>query len=260
MNRDWLPHTLLSAASLLTPGDRRAEWLREWQSELWYVPGPGATRFCLGAFRDALWLRRNRPTPVKRLGVHLESPLACLAWLIGFAVLSSLAVVCLPTPHRVMPVPHLRARDLPEGWLAMLMITGLMLPPLWLAMKGNPQPRPGKLRRGLFLALKIALVQPFMLCGFVGFVWMAPMVPIVAQMMVFATWALTFRWVLLDQRRRCPVCLRLLTEPVRIGTPSGTFLEWYGAGAMCPCGHGMLETPEAGASFSGRPQWLRLDA
>ncbi len=43
-----------------------------------------------------------------------------------------------------------------------------------------------------------------------------------------------------DQQRRCPVCLRLLTNPVRIGTPSRTFLEWYGAESTCSRGHGLL--------------------
>ncbi len=59
MKSEWLQHIILHVASLLAPSDQRAEWLEEWRSELWYVPRRGATRFCLGAFRDALWLRRN---------------------------------------------------------------------------------------------------------------------------------------------------------------------------------------------------------
>ena len=54
-----LPCAIVRAASLLTPCDRRDEWIKEWQSELWYVPPPDATRFCLGAFRDALCLRQD---------------------------------------------------------------------------------------------------------------------------------------------------------------------------------------------------------
>ena len=38
MNNEWLQHTILRVASLLAPGDQRAEWLEEWRSELWYVP------------------------------------------------------------------------------------------------------------------------------------------------------------------------------------------------------------------------------
>jgi len=36
--------------------------------------------------------------------------------------------------------------------------------------------------------------------------------------------------------RRCPVSLHALTSPARIGTPSQTFLEWYGDESMCSRG------------------------
>ena len=59
MTSEWLHCSILRAASLLAPSDQRDEWLNDWRSELWYIPRQGATQFCLGAFRDALWLRRN---------------------------------------------------------------------------------------------------------------------------------------------------------------------------------------------------------
>jgi hypothetical protein len=68
------------------------------------------------------------------------------------------------------------------------------------------------------------------------------------------------RWVVMDQRRRCPVCLRLLTNPVRIGSASQTFLEWYGTESTCSRGHGLLHVPEISASYNSTEQWLRLDA
>ena len=62
---------LLRAASFLAPRHRRKEWLREWSSELWYVPRDEAIRFSLGAIRDALWVRRHStPEPL--------SPAQCL--------------------------------------------------------------------------------------------------------------------------------------------------------------------------------------
>ena len=70
---------------------------------------------------------------------------------------------------------------------------------------------------------------------------------------------LALRWVITDQQRRCPVCLRLLTDPVRIGTPSRTFLEWYGAESTCPRGHGLLHVSEMSSGYSARPEWLGLD-
>src|SRR5215475_5682180 len=99
MNNPRLPYAIVRAASLLTPGDRRAEWVKEWQSELWYIPRHEATQFCLGAFRDALCLRRDNPTEAKRTGIHLESPLSCLAFLALIATASIFIMVHLPVSH-----------------------------------------------------------------------------------------------------------------------------------------------------------------
>src|ERR1700691_1780369 len=100
MNSEWPQRAVLRAASLLAPADRRAEWMEEWRSELWYVPRCRAMAFALGAFRDALWLRRNlseaeRPSPMTRTGIHLESPLSCLAWLATLAAVSLFIAVRL---------------------------------------------------------------------------------------------------------------------------------------------------------------------
>ncbi|MDR3702824.1 MAG: hypothetical protein P4L56_24475 [Candidatus Sulfopaludibacter sp.] len=251
----WLQRTVLRAASLLAPGDRRAEWLEGWRSELWYVPPRGATRFCLGAFRDAFWLRRNSLSPMM---LRLESPLACLSFLAALAAASSLMAVCLPGPHTMTRSGHLSARDLPAGCAAMLLVSWVFFAAIRVAMgraAAQPQPVPwhGRLRLGIFLALKIALVQPILLCGFVA----AAAVP-GGSLALWAWWAVPCHWVLADQRRRCPVCPRLLTSPVRIGTPSQTFLEWYGAESTCSRGHGLLHVAETPASYSGKPQWLRL--
>src|SRR5579863_4528652 len=63
---------MLRCASLLVPSRQRAEWWREWKGELWHVqracaPKGAATcegerkvaAFCLGAFQDALCMRRT---------------------------------------------------------------------------------------------------------------------------------------------------------------------------------------------------------
>lgn len=262
MKSEWLHHTILRVASLLVPGDERAAWVKEWQSELWYIPRRGATIFCLGAFRDALWLKRNNLNLVKRTRIHLESPLTCLVFLATLAAVSIMIAVCLPAPDALTPSSHLRARDLPTGCIPMLFLSCLYLPIIRLATVRTPAnyhllPWPGRLRRGIFLALKIALVQPIMLCGFVAMlaIGTVPIVPLA----IGAAWILTFRWVLIDQRRRCPVCLRLLTDPVRIGSPSRTFLEWYGAESTCPRGHGLMHVQEIPASDTGTELWLYLD-
>lgn len=261
MNTEWLRFALLRAASLLAPADDRAEWLREWRSELWYIPRRGATRFCMGAFRDALWVRCNSPRPIARPRFHLDSPLSCLAFLAALAAVSLWIVLLIP-PRRPGPWPsHLRVRDLPGASAIMLLYTGLMLPAIRLAMglpPAHPHPLPWRRRlaRAIFLLLKIALLQPVMLCGFFLLLWLQPMVPMAPSLGMFASWILAFRWVLIDQRRRCPVCLRSLTGTVRIGAASETFLEWYGAESMCSRGHGFLHVPETCSSYSGKQQWL----
>jgi hypothetical protein len=68
-----------------------------------------------------------------------------------------------------------------------------------------------------------------------------------------------FRWVLEDQRRRCPVCLRLLSKPVGFGEASHTFLGWYGAELTCVRGHGLLRVPEIPSSWFRRQRWVELD-
>jgi hypothetical protein len=262
MKSEWLPYTVLHIASLLAPSNQRAEWVKEWQSELWYIPRRGATLFCLGAFRDALWLRRNNLNPVKRTRIHLESPLSCLAFLATFAAVSIFILVCLPAPGPLTPTSHLRARDLAGGCMGTLMLSCLVLPATLAvgraAANRPPMSWPSRLRRGIFLGLKTALVQPIMFCGAIVMVLIGT-VPVAPQVLCFAAWILPLRWVLTDQWRRCPVCLRLLTDPVRIGTPSRTFLEWYGVESMCSRGHGLLLVPEISPSYSGEQQWLKLD-
>ena len=153
---------------------------------------------------------------------------------------------------------HLGIRELLEGCVGMQWLSSLGLPAIRLAMGPGanrcPLPWRSRLRRGIFLAMKIALIQPIMFGGFV----VLCTIPI-ADMAFMASWILAFRWVLIDQRRRCPECLRLLTDPVRIGSASQTFLEWYGAESTCSRGHGLLQAAEMPASYSREPEWLTLD-
>jgi hypothetical protein len=261
MNRKLLAHATLGAASLLAPRDQRAEWLEEWRSELWYIPENGATRFCLGAFRDALWVRRNNESPAAN---RLESPLHCLAFLAAMATLAILVAICLPAPP-LPPGSQLRTADLPAGCVMMLpfSIVVLLVMPVIMGSPSDGHPPlswPGRLRLGLFLAAKVLLVQPILLFGFIIFMLTGPVVPVAPQLGVCVIWFLPLRWVLLDQRRRCPVCLRLLSDPVRIGSASETFLEWYGAESVCSRGHGFLQTPEPCGSHTGARQWLALDS
>jgi hypothetical protein len=67
------------------------------------------------------------------------------------------------------------------------------------------------------------------------------------------------RWVLLDQRQRCPVCLRRVTHPAQVGHASRTFLSWNGTELMCAGGHTLLHVPGLPTSWFSRQRWLYLD-
>lgn len=256
MSGERLPRAILRAASLVLPAEARAAWVEEWRTELWYIPRKREMRFCLGAFRDAWWVRRNS----EQSREWLASPVACLALLTAVAAASVFLALLLPGPD---PPAHLSLRDVPDFCIWMMMLSCLLLPATRLAIgpwqnTRDTIPWRNRVRRAVFLGLKIALIQPTMVCGFLVLLQIEPVAPL-APLVMCAQWILTFRWVLLDQRRRCPVCLRLLTDPVRIGSASATFLKWYGAGSMCSLGHGLLQVPEVSSSSWAARQWLSLE-
>lgn len=67
------------------------------------------------------------------------------------------------------------------------------------------------------------------------------------------------RWVLLDQRHRCPVCLRRVTHPVQVGVSSRTFLGWNGTELFCMGGHTILHVPALPTSWFSAQRWVYLD-
>ena len=247
---------ILRSAAWLVPGEQRAEWLAEWRAELCYVRRScrrQATGFCLGAFRDALWLRRNRlpdPPPVP----WLESPSQCL----GFLGLLAAACVLLALRHRPpdMGLP-LRGPILAMLYLAMMALPAL---PAITSLRLGEYPSNRNGWRWAFFAGKIALVLPIV---FLGVLDLAAMVGLkvhagALHCIVIGNVA-ALRWVLIDQRRRCPECLRLLAHPARIGMPSQTFLEWYGTEFVCVKGHGLLHVPEIPTASFRTQSWMHLD-
>jgi hypothetical protein len=116
-------------------------------------------------------------------------------------------------------------------------------------------PRGAWVRRWLFLAVKMALLLPILVCGLFGAATVFP--PSIQGWLLYVLLAL--RWALDDQRKRCPVCLRYLSHPVRIGEASHTFLAWYGTELLCTRGHGLLHVPEIRTSCYSEQRWLYLD-
>jgi hypothetical protein len=67
------------------------------------------------------------------------------------------------------------------------------------------------------------------------------------------------RWILRDQRQRCPVCLRRVEHPAQVGQASRTFLAWNGTELMCMGGHTLLHVPGMPTSWFSSQRWIYLD-
>ncbi len=398
-----LHSALLRGAAFLVRAPEREEWLAEWRAELGYVPRERRTSFCLGAPRDALWLRRHgtvRP-------IFLQSPWRCLLFLASLTALSLFFALRIslvremlfspmpdglstisgisPEDYRHLPIdrsgvafygtahsdsgelpvalassnlfdlmrlplvstedaplilsqsawrgyfhsdPHIAGRRLtvagrraqvagvipdeiwelpgraaawlivdeasldaepvgyvvarvdasarrigrfrcvplmPRGlwaYLLMILISAAIVPAVISVHLGDyPASRHAsgtiRLRRWIFLAVKLALILPLVLLGSLD-VFSLIAIGIQPHAMIVGT-VIGLRWALMDQRRRCPICLRILSNPTSIGEPSRTLLEWYGTELICGRGHGLLHVPELHNSYSEQ-RWLHLDA
>ena len=353
---------ILRIAAMLVPLSQRPDWLAEWRSELWHVRrdphGRNVAAFCLGAFRDAFWLRRNGAAPVGQgilridvpptpAGIDsfpdqgepaLTSPVQCLVFLAAIGALCFVIAFLLPASRLVLPGalyprnivmltpagherddafgPYpsvsreqfelLKARDAAQftelsfhvqsrGVQAEGFVVGrlrydtlrdsrfhfirlrdrsleLLLIPLpgflvacFLVAVMTPGSSGGHLttigpRRGLFLIAKAVLVLPIIMFGSLDLASLGRSVSLVYLDVAFFGSFFAVRWIVSDQRQRCPVCLRLLANPVRIGESSRILLEWHGTELMCDRGHGLLYVPEWPAIWSGRQRWLDLGA
>jgi hypothetical protein len=254
---------LLRAASLLVEREQRSAWLAEWSAELWYVrraAQANATAFCLGAFRDVLWLRRNGlPDPARAM--LLASPYRCILLLAAIAAVAFFGALKLPVTPPGPTSP--RTVDIVQIVLTFAVLAFLLVPVTTRFYAGEyaaSRYAPGgftRIRRWVFFAAKVALLVVIVPCGCldlggVSFLRFLPTGILFAY--IFA-----FRWAIADQRERCPVCLRRLTNPTRIGEASHAFLEWYGTEFICARGHGLLHVPEIPTSCYSASRWQYLD-
>jgi hypothetical protein len=238
---------ILRGAAVLAPREGREEWLREWRAELCYVDR-GRTGFCFGAYRDALWLRRNaarRP--------WLDSPFACLVALLGLVAISGAIAlnepVSAPVPGALGPF---------RSFLAIVGYACVIMPSTTRFSLGEYPANGCAFRRWVFLAAKLLLVLALF---YFGAMTSTHLRHAAGSGILFLLWSciFAFRWILADQRRRCPVCLHLLSHPVHVGQASRIFLGWDGTEFLCRKGHGLLHVPQTPTSWYGTQRWLSLD-
>ncbi len=70
---------------------------------------------------------------------------------------------------------------------------------------------------------------------------------------------LMLRWAMLDQSRRCPVCLRSLGVPVSSGSWSSPLLAPATTEMLCDQGHGALTIAETESSFGEIRRWIAME-
>jgi hypothetical protein len=163
-----------------------------------------------------------------------------------------------------------RAR-LPFSILLFTLIVALIALPATTALPLGEYPRhsgrlpwPVRMRRWIFLWSKFALVVPLVCFTSLDAAYGShPLNSTTAQYIQLAIsffgFLFAFRWILEDQRKRCPVCLRVLSHPVRVGLASRSFLAWNGTELICAGGHGLLHIPELPTSWFGTQRWQYLD-
>lgn len=113
----------LRLAAFLVPDRQRAEWLKEWKSELWHIretlnaepeidwqAEQEAAAFCRGAFADAFCLRQNRTRILP--GQHLASAARCVLFLGSLAAATYCIALLLPGARAAtQPSPYHNARN-----------------------------------------------------------------------------------------------------------------------------------------------------
>jgi hypothetical protein len=183
-----------------------------------------------------------------------ESPARCLGSLaLGAAACVLLALRNHPPDFRL----PLRGPILAMLYMAMMALPVL---PALTSLRLGELPANRHAWRWAFFAAKIALLLPIVFWGVLDLASFAGVKVHAGPIhCILIGNVAAFRWALVDQRRRCPECLRLLAHPAHIGQPSQMFLEWYGTEFVCVKGHGLLHVPEIPTVSFRTQTWLHLD-
>jgi hypothetical protein len=119
-------------------------------------------------------------------------------------------------------------------------------------------------KRAGFLAAKLALVAGVAYCAGLSLAYCSvtgysPNAELLQFAASFVICLFGLRWAIMDQSRRCPVCLRRVTHPAQVGIASCNFLGWNGTEMICTGGHALLHVPSLPTSWFSRQRWMYLD-
>ena len=281
---------MLECASLLVPACDRTEWLAEWTGELTHILRPSCGRtslhaapfvFSLGAFADAVWLRRDHLQAVRFLKARPASWIRCLGGLItllfGTWACSHLDIGFARAPFR--DLYDVRVDNSTPSVLLQILIATCTLPAVTslevTRISGGKRMKTSLFRAFLFLKASMIVI----LCHYVGLcvTHLAESLAILDGspatyrairdgltplqfLTTFASCLFGLRWTLIDQRRRCPVCLEVLSSPSSSGLRARTFLTWSRNEEICPRGHGLMAVPEFATSWFSAQTWHHLES
>jgi hypothetical protein len=268
---------LLPIAGRVVPQQKRQDWVKEWQAELWHQRHGDrrvwrergmmhdAASLVYGLVADAAWLRVDRGREMV-----LGSAYSCL-W-----VLAAYGLLCAAMERAAEDSWHSFFHVLTAHFFGGFVFVAA--PAIFAAVATYPlrplrcnRQHPGakgflstRAKWNLFLGAKVVLTLAL---GFLAS--LAATGP--ARMLVgrYSDWvelglyalAVTvgLRWALLNQEQRCQKCLRMLSQPTRVGNPSHNFLEWSGTELVCADGHGLLHVPEMQGSWCWYDLWVERD-
>jgi len=268
---------LLPLASRLVPASKRLEWTKEWKAEFWHLQHGDrrvrsergelheALSLAYGLFADAAWLRFDWVRETSRASAY-----TCL-WVLGcYCLLCAVAERVLAGSWYLFV--HVLTTHFLGGYVF------VAVPAIFAAVATYPlrplrcdRPHQGskgwlstRAKWNLFLIAKGTLTLAF---GFLAsLVATGPAHMVLGKysdwfelLMYAVTVTVGLRWVLLNQEQRCQKCLRMLSQPTRVGYASRNFLEWNGTELVCADGHGLLHVPEMQGSWCWYDQWVELD-
>lgn len=101
---------------------------------------------------------------------------------------------------------------------------------------------------------EIATALPIPITGGIDAGTAAPLV-----LLLLVCQAFVLRWSLDDQASRCPVCCRLVSMPVTVGSRSSLILDRPGVQFLCLRGHGTLLLSDLRACTGERSRWTPAD-
>lgn len=271
---DWLDRFLPVAGSLVPP-PQRLDWTKEWQAELWQLRHEprracqrslaGIASLAYGLVADAAWLRLDWARDSAR-----GSAASCLFTLLAYCLLCAAMELEIAGSWnafvRVLAA-HLFGSFIVVAVPAVVAAVGTYpLRPLRCDLQhaGLKRVLSARTRWNLFLVAKVGLTLAL------GFL-ISVVATVPARMAVgrYADWVelivsslvvtIGLRWALLNQEQRCQKCLRMLSEPTRVGAPSRNFLEWSGTELVCTEGHGLLHVAEMQGSWCWYDRWVERD-